>query len=67
MLVMSAYVSAGLTSHTHTHSGVEGFYVVDVEQCLETPPRTYKMPKGEGLVIPAGVTIRLAATGTIRH
>ena len=67
MLVMPAYVPAGLTSHIHTHSGVQGFYVVDGEQCLETPTRTYKMPKGEGFVIPAGVTIRLAATVTIRH
>jgi hypothetical protein len=29
MLIMSAYVPAGLTSRIHTHSGVEAFYVVD--------------------------------------
>ena len=64
MLVMSAYIPAGLTSRIHTHSGVEGFYVVDGQQCLETPTRIYKMPKGGTLVIPAGVTMRLVATGT---
>jgi quercetin dioxygenase-like cupin family protein len=64
MLVMSAYVPAGLTSRIHTHSGVEGFYVVDGQQCLETPTRIYRMSKGGTLVIPAGVTMQLVATGT---
>ena len=64
MLVMSAYIPAGLTSRIHTHSGVEGFYVVDGQQCLETPTRIYKMPKGGSLVIPSGVTMRLVATGS---
>lgn len=64
MLVMSAYIPAGLTSRIHTHSGVEGFYVVDGQQCLETPTRIYKMAKDESLVIPSGVTMRLVATGT---
>jgi quercetin dioxygenase-like cupin family protein len=63
MLAMSAYIPAGLTSRIHTHSGVEGFYVVDGQQCLETPTRIYKMPKGASLVIPTGVTMRLVATG----
>ena len=63
MLVMSAYIPAGLTSRIHTHSGIEGFYVVDGQQCLETPTRIYKMSKGGSLVIAAGVTMRLVATG----
>lgn len=63
MLAMSAYVPAGLTSRVHHHSGVEGFYVVDGEQCLETEARIYQMPKGTGLVVPTGVTMRLVATG----
>jgi quercetin dioxygenase-like cupin family protein len=65
MLVMSAYIPAGLTSRIHSHSRVEGFYVVDGQQCLETPTRIYKMSKGGSLVIPASVTMRLVATGTI--
>ena len=64
MLVMSAYIPAGLTSRIHMHSGVEVFYVVDGQQCLETPTRIYEMPKGGSLVIPTGVTMRLVATGT---
>jgi len=63
MLAMSAYVPAGLTSRVHVHSGVEGFYVVDGEQCLETPTRTYPMPKGATAMVAAGDTMRLVATG----
>ena len=64
MLVMSAYIPAGLTSRVHLHSGVEGFFVVDGEQCLETEDRAHTMRKGDTLVIPARVTMRLVATGS---
>jgi quercetin dioxygenase-like cupin family protein len=63
MLAMSAYIPSGLTSRFHQHSGVEGFFVVDGQQCLETADRTYVMNKGDALVIPAGVAMRLVATG----
>jgi quercetin dioxygenase-like cupin family protein len=43
---------------------VEAFYVVDGEQCLETPERAHTMRKGGTFVVPAGVTMRLVATGS---
>jgi quercetin dioxygenase-like cupin family protein len=64
MLVISAYIPPGLMPRVHLHSGVEAFYVVDGEQCLETETRAYKMPKGGSLAVPAGVTMRLVATGS---
>jgi hypothetical protein len=64
MLVISAYSTSGLTSRVHLHSGEEAFYVVDGEQCLETPTHAYKMPKDGTLAVPAGVTMRLVATGS---
>jgi quercetin dioxygenase-like cupin family protein len=64
MLVISAYIPSGMTSRVHLHSGVEAFYVVDGEQCLETAERAYAMRKGETLVVPTGVTMRLVANGT---
>ena len=64
MLVISAYIPAGLTSRVHFHSGVEAFYTVDGEQCLETKDRAFPMPKGDTLVVPTGVTMRLVATGS---
>ena len=63
MLAMSAYIPSGLTSRFHHHSGVEGFFVVDGQQCLETADRTYVMNKGDALVVPAGIAMRLVATG----
>jgi len=65
MLVMSAYIPTGLTSRVHYHSGVEAFYTVDGEQCLETPTGAHKILKGGSLAVPAGVTMRLAATGSM--
>jgi quercetin dioxygenase-like cupin family protein len=63
MLAMSAYIPSGLTSRFHHHSGVEGFFVVDGQQCLETAARTYVMNKRDALVVPAGIAMRLVATG----
>jgi quercetin dioxygenase-like cupin family protein len=63
MLAMSAYVPSGLTSRFHHHSGVEGFFVVDGQQCLETADRTHVMNEGDVLVVPAGIAMRLVATG----
>ncbi len=60
MVVISAYTPSGLTSRVHLHSGVEAFYVVDGEQCLETADRAFKMQ----LVVPTGVTMRLVASGS---
>jgi quercetin dioxygenase-like cupin family protein len=64
MLVLSAYIPAGMTSRVHFHSGVEAFYAVDGDGCLQTKDRAYKMAKGETLVIPTGVTMRFVATGS---
>ena len=63
MLVMSAYIPSGLTSRVHLHSGVEAFFVVDGEQCLETADGAHTMRKGDTFVMPAGLTMRLVATG----
>jgi quercetin dioxygenase-like cupin family protein len=65
MLVISSYVPAGLASRVHHHSGVEAFYVVDGEQCLETPTRAYPMKKGDVLVLPTGVTMQMVVTGAV--
>jgi len=65
MLVYSAYIPPGLTSRIHLHSGIEAFFVVDGEQCLETVDRDYPMHKGDILALPTGVTMRLVATGSI--
>jgi quercetin dioxygenase-like cupin family protein len=62
--INSALFPPGMYSLAHTHSGVEGFYVVEGEQCLQTPTESVILKKGESLVIPAGVPMRLVAAGT---
>lgn len=64
MLVISAYIPSGMTSRVHFHSGVEAFYTVDGQQCLETATKAYRMQKGDTLVIPTGTTMRLVAMGS---
>jgi quercetin dioxygenase-like cupin family protein len=64
MLVISAYIPAGQTSRVHHHSGVEAFYTVEGEQCLETPTGAHRIPKGSWFAVPAGMTMRLVATGS---
>lgn len=64
MLVISSNVSAGLTSRVHHHSGVEAFFVVDGEQCLETPTNAYSMKTGDVLALPTGVTMKMVVTGS---
>lgn len=63
MRVLSAYIPAGMTSRVHYHSGVEAIYTVDGDECLETEKQAFKIPKGEFVVVPTGVTMRLIATG----
>ena len=63
MRVLSAYIPSGMTSRVHFHSGVEAFYTVDGEQCLQTAERAYTLRKGQGLAVSAGVVMRLIATG----
>jgi quercetin dioxygenase-like cupin family protein len=64
MVVISAYIPAGMTSRVHFHSGVEAFYDVDGQQCLETKEKAFRMKEGDTLVLPTGTVMRLVATGT---
>jgi quercetin dioxygenase-like cupin family protein len=64
MLVLSASIPSGMTSRVHLHSGVQAFYVVEGEQCLETAQSAFKMRKGETLAVPTGATMRLVANGS---
>jgi quercetin dioxygenase-like cupin family protein len=68
MQVNSAAFTAGMYTLVHHHSGAEAFYVTEGEQCLETSTRAFKLRKGETLVLPTGVPMRLVATGrTLRR
>ena len=65
MQVQTSWFAPGMYSLVHHHSGVEAFYVVEGEACLETPTRAAKLRKGETLAIPGGVPMRSVVTGTV--
>ena len=64
MQALSAAFTPGMYSMVHHHTGVEAFYVIEGEQCLQTPERATRMGKGETLAIPAGIPMRVMATGS---
>jgi quercetin dioxygenase-like cupin family protein len=64
MQINSAKFTPGMYSRAHTHSGVEAFYVLAGEQCLQTPTGATLLRKGESLAIPAATPMRMVATGT---
>lgn len=64
MNVISSAFAPGMYSAVHHHSGVEAFYVIEGEQCAETPTQASMLRKGDTLAIPTGVPMRLAVTGS---
>ncbi len=66
--VNSSKFTPGMYSLAHLHSGVEAFYVIEGELCLETPTEAKTLRKGETLAIPTGIPMRVVITGsTPRH
>lgn len=59
---------AVMPAHTHTrvhiHPGPEAWYVLEGEQCLETPEGMIKARAGEGAMVRPTIPMRLANTGS---
>jgi quercetin dioxygenase-like cupin family protein len=64
MRVMSTLLAPGSTTPVHTHPGPEVFYIVEGEQCLETPQVGHHVRAGESLVLGPGVVMRGRITGS---
>jgi quercetin dioxygenase-like cupin family protein len=63
-----AVMHPGDTSRIHTHAGPEAWYVIEGEQCLETPAGALRLKAGEGAAVESDIPMRLYVTGsTIRH
>jgi quercetin dioxygenase-like cupin family protein len=61
---MEAVFEPGMKSAVHRHAGPEAWYVLEGEQCLETPGGTLVAKAGQGVVVPAGPPMQLTGTGT---
>lgn len=64
-LYMEASMRPGMKSAIHRHSGVEAWYTLSGETCLETPKgSTMGRADGPSVIIAPGVPMELTATGT---
>jgi quercetin dioxygenase-like cupin family protein len=61
---MEGILEPGSVSRTHIHAGPEAFYTEAGESCLETPTGKQLGRKGTDIVVPEGIPMELAATGT---
>ena len=64
MRVASSLLRPGTTTAAHSHPGPEVFYVVDGEQCVETPEFGKRLGVGQSYVLAPGVIHRGRATGS---
>lgn len=53
----------GMKTRSHAHPGPEAFYVVDGEQCMESPTHQARIAAGQTYVIEAGPHLQAAPTG----
>lgn len=59
----------GMTASEHVHSGPEAWFNVAGETCLETSDGRMQIgrPGGPPVIVPAGVSMHLTATGTAQR
>ncbi len=67
LLFIEGVYAPGVTLFTHKHSGPEAFYLLEGEQCVETPAAVLRAGPGEGMVVPADTPMSLRTTGTSRR
>jgi quercetin dioxygenase-like cupin family protein len=61
---MEGVFQPGMQSPVHRHPGVEAWYTLEGEQCLETPEgRITQRAGGPGMIVPGGTPMILTGTG----
>jgi hypothetical protein len=62
---MEGVFHPGMHSAVHRHPGVEAWYTLEGEQCLETPRgKLVQRATGPGVLVPGGEPMMLTGTGT---
>jgi hypothetical protein len=62
---MEGVFQPGMHSRVHRHPGVEAWYTVEGQQCVETPRgKQVQNSGGPGLLVPGGDPMQLTGTGT---
>jgi quercetin dioxygenase-like cupin family protein len=60
---MESIFTPGMRTRVHSHSGPEAFYVLEGEQCMETPGERRKLGPGETFIVPPGPHVQAAPNG----
>lgn len=53
----------GMRTRVHSHPGPEAFYVVEGEQCMETPTQKQLLPAGTSFIVGGGPHLQAAPRG----
>ena len=53
----------GMKTRGNAQPGPEAFYIVDGEQCMESPTHNARLPAGQTYIIDAGPHLQAAPTG----
>jgi quercetin dioxygenase-like cupin family protein len=52
-----------MRTRVHSHPGSEAFYVIEGEQCVETPTVRHRITAGHSYIVQSGVHVQAAARG----
>jgi quercetin dioxygenase-like cupin family protein len=55
----------GMRTRVHSHPGSEAFYVIEGEQCVETPSQKHRISAGNSYIVPSGMHMQAAAKGRL--
>ncbi|AQR72994.1 cupin domain-containing protein [Sphingomonas sp. LM7] len=60
---MESLFPPGMRTRVHAHSGPEAFFVVDGEQCVETPRDKHRIPARQSYIVERGAHLQAAPGG----
>lgn len=60
---MESWFPPGMRTRVHTHAGPEAFYVIDGEQCTETPTERRTIRANESYIVAGGPHLQAAPKG----
>jgi mannose-6-phosphate isomerase-like protein (cupin superfamily) len=63
MRFIESLFPAGMQTRVHAHPGVEAFYVVEGEQCMETPSDHARVKAGKSYLVPIGPHVQTSPKG----
>lgn len=66
-MYMEAVFAPGMKSDVHRHAGPEAWYVLEGEQCFESPKGKTVVRAGQVAIVPAGLPRQLTGTETAKR